>query len=458
MGGSLCINPLPTVQEGWMTSTATGQWSGMIHSLTSGRRFAVSAPHEEEWVWPHSGSTCMLPGATTAVPRCRLWRGEEGLSAVPASQYRSLLLVCLSDMILMSTSGQKWHRCPRGGREWVWSPSTATSTQWVALTMRRPWTPLRGGSLSVQYTVGCSLSPAVLLSLLLPVTCCAPLSPSPYHLLCSSLSFSLSPAVLLSLLLPITLCSSLSFSLSPAVLLSLLLPVTCCAPLSPSPCHLLCSSLLLPVTCSPLSPSPCHLLCSSLSFSLSPAVLLSLLLPVTCCAPLTPSPCHLLCSSLSFSLSPAVLLSLLLPVTCCAPLSPSPCHLLCSSLSFSLSPAVLLSLLLPVTCCAPLSPSPCASDRYNPQTNSWQFMTPMHVCRGGVGLSTLGGYLFAVGGHDGKAYLNTAEMYCPKTNLWKPVASMATSRAGAGVIAFPLLSLTNGSSLTNTPPESLESL
>ena len=105
-----------------------------------------------------------------------------------------------------------------------------------------------------------------------------------------------------------------------------------------------------------------------------------------------------------------------------------------------------------------LSPSPCASDRYNPQTNSWQFMTPMHVCRGGVGLSTLGGYLFAVGGHDGKAYLNTAEMYCPKTNLWKPVASMATSRAGAGVIAFPLLSLTNGSSLANTPPESLESL
>ena len=97
-------------------------------------------------------------------------------------------------------------------------------------------------------------------------------------------------------------------------------------------------------------------------------------------------------------------------------------------------------------------------ERFNPQTNTWQFMAPMHVCRGGVGLSALGGYLFAVGGHDGKAYLNTAEMYCPKTNVWTPVASMATSRAGAGVVAFPLLSMNNGNTATNTPPESLESL
>ena len=78
-------------------------------------------------------------------------------------------------------------------------------------------------------------------------------------------------------------------------------------------------------------------------------------------------------------------------------------------------------------------------------------MAPMHVCRGGVGLSALGGYLFAVGGHDGKAYLNTAEIYNPNTDSWSPVASMATSRAGAGVIAFPLFSQNGGS---HTPPES----
>ena len=83
----------------------------------------------------------------------------------------------------------------------------------------------------------------------------------------------------------------------------------------------------------------------------------------------------------------------------------------------------------------------------------------MHVCRGGVGLSVLGGYLFAVGGHDGKVYLNTAEIYCPNTDTWSPIASMATSRAGAGVIAFPLFSGNANSSSTHpTPPESLESL
>ena len=85
-------------------------------------------------------------------------------------------------------------------------------------------------------------------------------------------------------------------------------------------------------------------------------------------------------------------------------------------------------------------------------------MTSMHVCRGGVGLSAVGGYLFAVGGHDGKAYLNTAEIYSPNSDSWSPIASMATSRAGAGVIAFPLLSLSGGSGSHTTPPESLESL
>ena len=95
--------------------------------------------------------------------------------------------------------------------------------------------------------------------------------------------------------------------------------------------------------------------------------------------------------------------------------------------------------------------------RYNPKTNTWQFMSPMHVCRGGVGLSALGGYLFAVGGHDGKVYLNTAEIYAPNSDSWSSIASMATSRAGAGVIAFPFLPQGWPGS-HSTPPESLESL
>ena len=83
----------------------------------------------------------------------------------------------------------------------------------------------------------------------------------------------------------------------------------------------------------------------------------------------------------------------------------------------------------------------------------------MHMCRGGVGLAALGGYLFAIGGHDGKCYLRTAEMYCPRADEWTVVASMKTSRAGAGVVSCPLstLNISNASSSFSLP-ESLGSL
>ena len=75
-----------------------------------------------------------------------------------------------------------------------------------------------------------------------------------------------------------------------------------------------------------------------------------------------------------------------------------------------------------------------------------------------MGLAALRGYLFAVGGYDGKCYLQTAEMYCPREDKWTPVASMKTSRAVAGVVSCPLSTL----NLRNMPnsfssPESLGS-
>ncbi len=87
------------------------------------------------------------------------------------------------------------------------------------------------------------------------------------------------------------------------------------------------------------------------------------------------------------------------------------------------------------------------------------FVQPMHVCRGGVGLAALGGYLFAIGGHNGKAYLQTAEVYCPRTDKWEMVASMQTSRAGAGVVSCPPSTLTISNTASNfSIPESLGSL
>lgn len=79
--------------------------------------------------------------------------------------------------------------------------------------------------------------------------------------------------------------------------------------------------------------------------------------------------------------------------------------------------------------------------RYDPETNKWMFVKPMAVCRGGVGLAAMGRYLFAIGGHDGKNYLKTAEVYCPREDQWSTVTSMRTSRAGAGVVSCPLSTL-----------------
>ena len=43
-------------------------------------------------------------------------------------------------------------------------------------------------------------------------------------------------------------------------------------------------------------------------------------------------------------------------------------------------------------------------------------VTSMTTCRGGVGLSTLGRRLYAVGGHDSFNYLNSVEAYDPDSN------------------------------------------
>ena len=54
-----------------------------------------------------------------------------------------------------------------------------------------------------------------------------------------------------------------------------------------------------------------------------------------------------------------------------------------------------------------------------------------------VGVAALGGCLFAVGGHNGKNYLNTVECYCPASDAWVEISPMKTSRAGAGVVTCP---------------------
>ena len=55
-------------------------------------------------------------------------------------------------------------------------------------------------------------------------------------------------------------------------------------------------------------------------------------------------------------------------------------------------------------------------ERYSPKTQKWESVFRLSCPRGGVGLAALGGRLYAVGGHDGKNYLNSVEAYDPITD------------------------------------------
>ena len=47
-------------------------------------------------------------------------------------------------------------------------------------------------------------------------------------------------------------------------------------------------------------------------------------------------------------------------------------------------------------------------EKYNPETNAWTCVTSMGARRGGVGVATLGGCLYATGGYDGTSNLSTS--------------------------------------------------
>ena len=59
----------------------------------------------------------------------------------------------------------------------------------------------------------------------------------------------------------------------------------------------------------------------------------------------------------------------------------------------------------------------------------------MSIGRDSVGVGILGDQLFAIGGHDGQAYLSLVEMYDPITNEWKQVCVYVLSEIRLIVIA-----------------------
>ncbi|KAM4808568.1 kelch-like protein 8 [Rhinophrynus dorsalis] len=67
---------------------------------------------------------------------------------------------------------------------------------------------------------------------------------------------------------------------------------------------------------------------------------------------------------------------------------------------------------------------------YSISRNSWFFGPEMNSRRRHVGVISVGGKVYAVGGHDGNEHLGSMELFDPLTNKWMMKASMNTKRRG----------------------------
>ncbi|XP_053112101.1 kelch-like protein 8 isoform X2 [Hemicordylus capensis] len=73
---------------------------------------------------------------------------------------------------------------------------------------------------------------------------------------------------------------------------------------------------------------------------------------------------------------------------------------------------------------------------YSINKNSWFFGPEMNSRRRHVGVISVGGKVYAVGGHDGNEHLGSMEMFDPLTNKWMMKASMNTKRRGIALASL----------------------
>ncbi|XP_030879536.1 kelch-like protein 8 isoform X2 [Leptonychotes weddellii] len=73
---------------------------------------------------------------------------------------------------------------------------------------------------------------------------------------------------------------------------------------------------------------------------------------------------------------------------------------------------------------------------YSINKNSWFFGPEMNSRRRHVGVISVEGKVYAVGGHDGNEHLGSMEMFDPLTNKWMMKASMNTKRRGIALASL----------------------
>ena len=60
----------------------------------------------------------------------------------------------------------------------------------------------------------------------------------------------------------------------------------------------------------------------------------------------------------------------------------------------------------------------------------------MKCCRSGAGVASLGQYIYAVGGYDGKSQLSSVERYDIERDIWEPVSSVSVARSALSLTAL----------------------
>ncbi|XP_002730985.1 kelch-like protein 24 [Saccoglossus kowalevskii] len=86
--------------------------------------------------------------------------------------------------------------------------------------------------------------------------------------------------------------------------------------------------------------------------------------------------------------------------------------------------------------------------RYDPSFDHWLEMAPMNVPRSELGLAIVDGSIFAVGGWEGSARLESVEKYDTWTNIWMFVSPMKIAVTSPAVVAHEgLLYVTGGAVL-----------
>ena len=72
-------------------------------------------------------------------------------------------------------------------------------------------------------------------------------------------------------------------------------------------------------------------------------------------------------------------------------------------------------------------------ERYCPVEDKWTMITPMNKHRSALSVAVVQNKLFALGGYNGEKFLDSMEVYDPESGEWQIIKPMPYARSGAGV-------------------------